>query len=103
MTVKPRSTDSRLIRTHHYCGQYGLILTELLCYKHFIKEPIKFLMALVKLRQHQSLLTQVVCLQGKFSELDSTSWTPDLQRALNYDRKSALQIDNGKILLMCAY
>ena len=45
-------------------------------------------------------LTQVVCLQGKFSELDSTSWTPELQRALNYDRKSALQIDNGKILLV---
>lgn len=33
--------------------------------------------------------------KGKFSELDSTSWTPELQRALNYDRKSALQIDNG--------
>ena len=34
--------------------------------------------------------------QGKFSEMDSASWTPELQRALNYDRKSALQIDNGK-------
>lgn len=29
--------------------------------------------------------------------MDSTSWTPELQRALNYDRKSALQIDNGKL------
>lgn len=28
--------------------------------------------------------------------MDSTNWTPELQRALNYDRKSALQIDNGK-------
>lgn len=28
--------------------------------------------------------------------MDSASWTPELQRALNYDRKSALQIDNGK-------
>ncbi|XP_027051362.1 calpain-7-like isoform X1 [Pocillopora damicornis] len=33
--------------------------------------------------------------KGKFSEMDSTSWTPELQRALNYDRKSAIQIDNG--------
>lgn len=33
--------------------------------------------------------------KGKFSELDSTNWTPELQRALNYDRKSALQFDNG--------
>ncbi|XP_020604869.1 calpain-7-like [Orbicella faveolata] len=33
--------------------------------------------------------------KGKFSEMDSVSWTPELQRALNYDRKSALQIDNG--------
>ena len=29
--------------------------------------------------------------------MDSASWTPELQRALNYDRKSALQIDNGKL------
>ena len=27
--------------------------------------------------------------------MDSVSWTPELQKALNYDRKSALQIDNG--------
>ncbi|KAJ7372170.1 calpain 7 [Desmophyllum pertusum] len=33
--------------------------------------------------------------KGMFSEMDSTNWTPELQRALNYDRKSALQIDNG--------
>lgn len=33
--------------------------------------------------------------KGKFSEMDSTGWTPELQRALNYDRKSAVQIDNG--------
>lgn len=33
--------------------------------------------------------------KGKFSELDSINWTPELQRALNYDRKSALQFDNG--------
>ncbi|XP_022777506.1 calpain-7-like, partial [Stylophora pistillata] len=32
--------------------------------------------------------------KGKFSEMDSTGWTPELQRALNYDRKSAVQIDN---------
>ena len=38
--------------------------------------------------------------QGKFSELDSTNWTPELQRALNYDRKSALQFDNGKSLVL---
>ncbi|XP_031565843.1 calpain-7-like [Actinia tenebrosa] len=33
--------------------------------------------------------------KGKFSERDESSWTPELQRALNYDRKSALQHDNG--------
>ena len=40
-------------------------------------------------------------LQGKFSEMDSTSWTSELQRALNYDRKSAIQIDNGKNVEHC--
>ncbi|XP_032218240.1 calpain-7 [Nematostella vectensis] len=33
--------------------------------------------------------------KGKFSERDSKSWTPELERALNYDRKSAIQFDNG--------
>lgn len=43
----------------------------------------------------------IMILQGKFSEMDSTSWTPELQRALNYDRKSAIQIDNGKNVEHC--
>lgn len=43
----------------------------------------------------------IMILQGKFSEIDSTSWTPELQRALNYDRKSAIQIDNGKNVEHC--
>jgi calpain-7 len=34
-------------------------------------------------------------MKGKFSERDEDSWTPELERALNYDRKSALQHDNG--------
>ncbi|XP_041366509.1 calpain-7-like [Gigantopelta aegis] len=33
--------------------------------------------------------------KGRFSENDSTSWTPDLQKALNYDPKSAQMCDNG--------
>ena len=46
---------------------------------------------------------ELFCLQGKFSEMDSVSWTPELQRALNYDRKSALQIDNGKLQNDCFF
>ena len=49
----------------------------------------------------QSQYFLIVILQGKFSEMDSTSWTPELQRALNYDRKSAIQIDNGKNVVHC--
>eukprot|EP00794_Sanderia_malayensis_P003102 gene3102-3570_t len=33
--------------------------------------------------------------KGRFSETDTESWTPDLLRALNYDRREALQNDNG--------
>ena len=32
--------------------------------------------------------------QGKFSETD-VSWTPQLERALNYDRDAAQRKDNG--------
>ena len=69
-----------------------------------MKEPIESLgISKGKLEAVIAVNSGFACLQGKFSELDSTSWTPELQRALNYDRKSALQIDNGKILLACAY
>ena len=33
--------------------------------------------------------------KGKFSELDLTHWTKDLQKMLNYDPNSALEFDNG--------
>ncbi|XP_067649573.1 calpain-7-like [Haliotis asinina] len=33
--------------------------------------------------------------KGNFSENDTTHWTPDLQKALNYDPKSAQTFDNG--------
>ncbi|CAB4005010.1 calpain-7 isoform X1 [Paramuricea clavata] len=33
--------------------------------------------------------------KGNFSELDTENWTPELQKALNFDRKSAIQVDNG--------
>ena len=42
------------------------------------------------------MATNLHSLQGKFSERDTESWTPELQRALNYDRMSALQYDNGQ-------
>lgn len=56
------------------------------------------LLEIAQQRLLKVLLRTLVCacnLQGKFSETDSTNWTPELQKALNYDRKSALQIDNG--------
>ena len=34
--------------------------------------------------------------KGKFCEKDSSSWTPEMQTALNYDPKSAQMFDNGK-------
>ena len=33
--------------------------------------------------------------KGSYSELDTENWTPELQKALNFDRKSAIQVDNG--------
>lgn len=36
-------------------------------------------------------------LQGNFSEKDPENWTPELQKALNFDLKSAIRVDNGKI------
>ena len=35
--------------------------------------------------------------QGYYSATDSENWTPELQKALNFDRKSAIQVDNGKL------
>lgn len=34
--------------------------------------------------------------KGNFSETDQTHWTPDLQKALNFDPLSAQMVDNGK-------
>ena len=36
--------------------------------------------------------------KGRFSENDAGSWTPDLQKELNYDPKSAQTYDNGENL-----
>ncbi|KAK3587933.1 hypothetical protein CHS0354_014448 [Potamilus streckersoni] len=33
--------------------------------------------------------------KGRFSEKDMESWTPEMQKALNYDPKSAQMVDNG--------
>lgn len=33
--------------------------------------------------------------KGRYSETDAESWTPDLLKALNYDRLNAVQNDNG--------
>eukprot|EP00116_Pleurobrachia_bachei_P003770 sb/3464032/ len=33
--------------------------------------------------------------KGKFSPLDKESWTPELQKALNFDLMSAIEYDNG--------
>ncbi|CAC5410761.1 CAPN7 [Mytilus coruscus] len=33
--------------------------------------------------------------KGNFSENDAPNWTPEMQKALNYDPKSAQQFDNG--------
>ena len=39
----------------------------------------------------------VVCVvQGKYSENDTTNWTPELSRTLNYDLTQARQVDNGE-------
>ena len=34
--------------------------------------------------------------KGNFSENDTVNWTPEFQKLLNYDPKSAQQYDNGK-------
>ena len=34
--------------------------------------------------------------KGNFSENDLAHWTPELQKALNYDPKSAQMYDNGE-------
>lgn len=34
--------------------------------------------------------------KGKYSEKDTTNWTPELQKALSYDPKSAQMFDNGE-------
>ena len=34
--------------------------------------------------------------KGRFSENDLGNWTPELQKELNYDPKSAQTYDNGK-------
>ena len=54
---------------------------------HFLVAMISFL--------HLSMVF-VLFSQGNYSELDTENWTPDLQKALNFDRKSAIQVDNGK-------
>ena len=33
--------------------------------------------------------------RGNYSELDSRHWTPEMQKALNYDPKCAKNFDNG--------
>nr|XP_054767557.1 calpain-7-like [Lytechinus pictus] len=33
--------------------------------------------------------------KGRFSEADTTNWTPELQKALNFDPKNAQEFDNG--------
>lgn len=38
--------------------------------------------------------------KGNFSENDVTNWTPDLQKLLSYDPKSAQQYDNGMNMYM---
>lgn len=35
--------------------------------------------------------------KGKFSERDLTSWTPEMQKLLDFDPKSAKNFDNGKL------
>ena len=39
--------------------------------------------------------------KGNFSENDAMNWTPDLQKLLNYDPKSAQQYDNGIFSIGC--
>lgn len=44
--------------------------------------------------------------KGNFSENDVTNWTPDLQKLLSYDPKSAQQYDNGMnmyIICICGF
>lgn len=41
--------------------------------------------------------------KGNFSEKDVMNWTPDLQKLLNYDPKSAQQYDNGMNMYTYVY
>lgn len=38
--------------------------------------------------------------KGRFCENDVTNWTPELQKALNYDPKSAQTFDNGSFAFL---
>ena len=46
--------------------------------------------------------------RGNYSELDSRHWTPEMQKALNYDPKCAKNFDNGvfwvsQIIYVCCF
>jgi hypothetical protein len=41
--------------------------------------------------------------KGRYSEMDTASWTPQLQSALNYDPLGAQQFDDGESTTLCAH
>lgn len=43
------------------------------------------------------ICTMYSYMQGNYSEIDQSHWTPELKKALNFDQEKAREVDNGEM------